>query len=696
MDVNESSGTERDLSSLQGDSPRNKDSIDGVANSNESAPPDGSVRAIDVTNFKLNVRPQDDIYEYVNGAWLNNTHIPADKSNYGMFTKLEDLSREQVRTIVERAASVDAPAKSDTRKIGDFNRAFMDTARVAALGFTPIAEVIARCEALATHDDVASAFGVAASLGVDSPIGISVGVDGKDSTRYLTTVVQAGTTLPARDYYLDDGEKELAARDALVAYADRLAVLTGDTTGRPGAAVLALETQLAAIQWPRENLEDPITTFNKMSVSEWSKRTSQLRWSEMLKASGIPVIADINVATPSYFEKLDKLFPAVAVATWRTWMRFKAIDAFAPYLSPQFEAAHFFFHGRTIAGIESGLPRWKRSVDAISGSRAFEFGALGDVVGRLYVKEHFTPEAKNRIDLLVKGLLAAFGSSIDELAWMTAETKARAKDKLAKITTKIGYPNKWRDYEGLEVKADDLVGNIIRSRTFEFQRSVSKLGRPVDREEWEMTPQTVNAYYEESLNEVVFPAAILQSPFFSVDGPDALNYGGIGGIIGHEISHAFDDQGSRFDGHGNLKNWWTDADRVAFEDLTSQLVGQYSLYEPLPGRKVNGKLTLSENIADLSGLSVAYTAFRAAERGKSPNITQGWTSDQLFFIGWSRVWPRLFREEELIKRLETDEHSPSRYRVNGPVSNLEAFYEAFELKEGDALWKPTEERIRIW
>jgi len=664
--------------------------------STESGPSGGSVGAIDVTNFDLDVRPQDDIYEYVNGTWLKSTPIPIDKSNYGMFTKLEDLSRERVRAIVERAASADAPIQSDTRKVGDFHRAFMDTARAAALGFTPISEHIARCEALTTHDDVAGAFGVAATLGADSPIGISVSVDSNDSTRYLTTVVQSGTTLPARGYYLDDGEKELAAREALVAYVDRLAALTGDTMEKPGAAVLALETQLAAIQWPREDLEDPVKTFNKMSLSEWSERTSQLRWSEMLKASGMPVIADINVATPSYFEKLDALFPAVDVATWRAWMRFKTIDAFAPYLSPQFEAAHFFFHGRTIAGIESQLPRWKRSVDAISGSKAFEFGALGDAVGRLYVKEHFIPEAKTRIDLLVKGLLAAFGSSIDELAWMTPETKARAKDKLAGIRAKIGYPNKWRDYEGLEVKADDLVGNVIRSRAFEFHRSVSKLGRPVDREEWEMTPQTVNAYYEESLNEVVFPAAILQPPFFSVDGPDALNYGGIGGIIGHEISHAFDDQGSRFDGRGNLENWWSDADRVAFEGLTSQLVGQYSLYEPLPGRKVNGKLTLSENIADLSGLSVAYTAFRVAERGKSPNINQGWTSDQLFFIGWSRVWPRLFREEELVKRLETDEHSPSRYRVNGPVSNLDAFYEAFELEEGDALWRPTEERIRIW
>lgn len=651
---------------------------------------------VDVSAFDTKVRPQNDLYEYVNGTWLKETPIPADKSNYGAFIKLDDLSRERIRAIVEQAAAASAPAGSDARKVGDFHRAFMDTERVAKLGFAPLEPILAHVAGMASHDDVAHAFGAAGSFGVGSPIGHFVGIDDKDSTRHLTTVVQGGTTLPDRDYYLKDGEKEKAARDALVAYVDRLAALTGDTTARPGATVLEVEKSLAEIQWPRVELRDAIKTYNKFAAKDFAAKTPNLRWATVLEAAGTPGIAEVNVATPSYFEKLDALFPTIDVATWKTWLRFKLLDAYATYLSPDFEKAHFDFHGRAIAGIQEELPRWKRSVDAISGKGAGDFGALGDVLGKLYVKEHFTPEAKARMDTLVKNLLAAFGSSIDELEWMTPATKTRAKGKLAKITTKIGYPEKWRPYDGLEVKPDDLVGNVMRSRKFEHERNVGKLGKPVDREEWGMTPQTVNAYYNPSLNEIVFPAAILQPPFFSVDAPDALNYGGIGGVIGHEISHAFDDQGSRYDGDGNLENWWTDADRVAFEALTKRLVEQYSSYEPLPGRRVKGDFTLGENIADLSGLAVAYKAFQLAKGGKEPEKVQGWTANQLFFVGWSRVWQRKYRDDELVRRLLTDPHSPSRYRANGPVSNLDAFYDAFEVKEGDALWKPEQERIRIW
>jgi predicted metalloendopeptidase len=662
------------------------------------APPAAAATAgpVDVSAFDTSVRPQNDLYEYVNGTWLKDTPIPADKSNYGAFIKLDDLSRERIRAIVEQAAAAEAPAGSDARKVGDFHRAFMNTERTTSLGHEPIAAILGHIDSLGSHDDLAHAFGMAGPFGVASPIGHYVGIDDKDSTRHLTTVVQGGSTLPDRDYYLKDGEKENAAREALVAYVNRLAELTGDATAKPGETVLALEKQLAEIQWPRVELRDAIKTYNKFAADDFAAKTPNLRWAKFLEAAGTPGITEVNVATPSYFEKLDALFPTIDVATWKTWLRFKTIDAFAPYLAPDFEAAHFDFHGRKIAGIQEELPRWKRSVEAISGKGAGDFGALGDVVGKLYVKEHFTPEAKTRMDLLVKNLLTAFGSSIDELSWMTPETKGKAKEKLAKITPKIGYPEKWRAYDGLEVQPDDLVGNIIRSRKLEHDRNVSKLGLPVDRDEWGMTPQTVNAYYNPSLNEIVFPAAILQAPFFSVDAPDALNYGGIGGVIGHEISHAFDDQGSRYDGNGNLENWWTDQDRVAFEGLTKRLIEQYSSYEPLPGRKLKGDFTLGENIADLSGLAVSYKAFQLAKGGKEPEPVQGWTSNQLFFVGWSRVWQRKYREDELVRRLLTDPHSPSRYRANGPVSNLDAFYEAFEVKEGDTLWKPEQERIRIW
>ena len=675
-----------------------KEAVEPVAPPAAPAAPAAAAVAgpVDVSAFDKTIRPQNDLYEYVNGTWLKETPIPADKSNYGAFIKLDDLSRERIRAIVEQAAAAEAPIGSDARKVGDFHRAFMNTERTASLGYEPIAAILGHINGLGSHDDLAHAFGMGGQFGVASPIGHYVGIDDKDSTRHLTTVAQGGTTLPDRDYYFGDGEKENAAREALVAYVNRLAELTGDATAQPGETVLALEKQLAEIQWPRVELRDAIKTYNKFAAADFAAKTPNLRWAKFLEAAGTPGITEVNVATPSYFEKLDALFPTIDVATWKTWLRFKAIDAFAPYLAPDFEAAHFDFHGRKIAGIQEELPRWKRSVEAISGRGAGDFGALGDVVGKLYVKEHFTPEAKARMDLLVKNLLVAFGSSIDELSWMTPETKGKAKEKLAKITPKIGYPEKWRAYDGLEVQPDDLVGNILRSRKLEHDRNVAKLGQPVDREEWGMTPQTVNAYYNPSLNEIVFPAAILQAPFFSVDAPDALNYGGIGGVIGHEISHAFDDQGSRYDGNGNLENWWTDQDRVAFEGLTKRLVEQYSSYEPLPGRKLKGDFTLGENIADLSGLAVSYKAFQLAKAGTEPEPVQGWTSNQLFFVGWSRVWQRKYREDELVRRLLTDPHSPSRYRANGPVSNLDAFYEAFEVKEGDALWKPEQERIRIW
>jgi predicted metalloendopeptidase len=651
---------------------------------------------LDLSTFDRAVRAQDDLYSFVNGTWLKNTPIPADKSNYGAFIQLDDLSRERIRVLVEQAAAADAPAGSDTRKVGDFHSAFMDTARIETLGTRPLAEILARLDGVSTHDEIAHAFGIAGTLGVGAPIGLFVGIDDKDSSRHLTTVVQAGTTLPDRDYYLKDGEKETAAQAALVEYVDRIYTLLGDRTPTPGQTVLALEKRLAEIQWPRVELRDAIKTYNKFATAEFAAKTAALRWPAFLEASGTPGIDAINVATPSYFEALAGLFEQVDVATWKTWLRFKLLDAYAPYLAPAVDEAHFDFHGRKIAGIQEQLPRWKRSVEAISGKGAGDFGALGDVLGKLYVKEHFTPQAKARMDELVKNLLAAFGSSIDELSWMTPATKGKARDKLARITTKIGYPSKWRSYDGLEIRPDDLVGNIMRSRRYEHDRNTAKLGQPVDREDWGMTPQTVNAYYNPSLNEIVFPAAILQPPFFAVDAPDALNYGGIGGVIGHEISHAFDDQGSRYDGAGNLVNWWTDADRAAFEALTKRLVEQYSGYEPLPGRRVKGDFTLGENIADLSGLAVAYKAYQLAKAGKEPEKVAGWTGNQLFFVGWSRVWQRKYREAELVRRLLTDPHSPSQYRANGPVMNLDAFHDAFGVKEGDALWKPPAERIRIW
>ena len=431
-------------------------------------------------------------------------------------------------------------------------------------------------------------------------------------------------------------------------------------------------------------------------MEELARLTPNLNWKTFFEATQAKDFGDVNVMTPSYFEELQRIVQATPLETWKNFLKFKLIDDYAPMLSKELVDAHFDLHSKAIAGIPEQKPRWKRGVELISGKGAGDFGALGDVVGKLYVEKYFPPDAKAQMDVLVQNLLTAFGQSIDGLTWMTDATKVKAKEKLSKITTKIGYPDKWRDYSDLTVNPKDLMENYRSSRKVEYARMINKLGKPVDRLEWGMTPQTVNAYYNPSLNEIVFPAAILQSPFFSKDAEPALNYGGIGAVIGHEISHAFDDQGSQYDAEGNLKNWWSDEDRDAFKLLTERLVAQYSEYEPVTGKNVNGKLTLGENIADLSGLSIAYKAYQLSLNGQVPPKVAGWTGQQLFFVGWSRVWQRKYREAEMIRRLLIDPHSPSQYRANGPVMNIDAFYEAFEVKAGDRLFKPVNERIRIW
>ena len=419
-------------------------------------------------------------------------------------------------------------------------------------------------------------------------------------------------------------------------------------------------------------------------------------WNAFFAETEVADFEKLNVMTPSFFEKLAAIYKETPVDVWKQYLKYHLIDAAAPYLSEPFATAHFELYDKTLSGVEEQKPRWKRAVNATAGAGAGDFGTLGEVVGRLYVAKHFPPESKARMDQLVQNLLKSFGDSIDELTWMTDATKTQAKEKLAKINTKIGYTKKWRDYSKLEIEPDDLIGNMLRSNEVEYRRMIDKLGKPVDREEWGMTPQTVNAYYNPPLNEIVFPAAILQPPFFSAKAPDALNYGGIGAVIGHEISHAFDDQGSKYDGDGNMENWWTDEDRAAFEAITKQLVAQYEGYEAFPAENVNGSLTLGENIADLSGLAIAHKSMKLADGNEAPEKYMGWEPDQLFFIGWSRVWQRKYRDDELRKRLKTDPHSPSQFRANGPVINIDAFYDAFNVKPGDQLFKPEEERIKIW
>lgn len=650
---------------------------------------------IDGRYFDKSVRIQDDLFLHVNGEWLKHTPIPEDKSDYGSFTILADKSLLNIREIIETVAASTATTGTEAQQIGDFYNSYMNEDLVEKLGLEPLREQLAEIQAIESKDDVVRRFGYFEARGVGSPIGFFVDLDDKDSTQYLCAVVQSGTTLPDRDYYLEDDEKYNKTRTALKSYIAKMFQL-GKLDGGSVAAesILTLETKLARAHWNRTELRDAVKRYNKYDLDQLGELTPKLPWNQFLESVGTPNINHINVMTPSFFEALEEIVNSTPTGVWKLYLQFHLLDAFAPTLSKDYVSAHFDFHSKELAGVPMQKPRWKRAVERVSGTR--DFGVLGDAVGKLYVKEHFTPEAKERMDQLVKNLLQAFGASIDELAWMTDETKVRAKEKLSKITTKIGYTEKWRDYSSLEIKSDDLIGNVLRSALVEHRRMIDKLGKPVDKTEWGMTPQTVNAYYNPSMNEIVFPAAILQAPFFNAFADDAVNYGGIGSVIGHEISHAFDDQGSKYDGDGNLQNWWTDEDRTSFKRLTSKLVAQYSAYTPLAGRHVNGELTLGENIADLSGMAIAYRAYQFSLGSKQASTIDGWTGDQRFFMGWGQIWRRKYREDELIRRLLIDPHSPSSYRGNGPLTNLTPFYEAFDVKQGDLLYKPEKDRIRIW
>lgn len=650
---------------------------------------------IDPDGFDNSTRPQDDLYQHVNGRWLLSTQIPADKSNYGSFTALDDAARQHIREIIEAAA--ENPANETGKKVGDFYRSFMDEEKIEELGIKPLQEEIAAIAELSSMEDVFRHFGYLQTIGVGGPVGFFVSTDARDSTRYLAAVVQSGTSLPDRDYYLQDDEKYLTARKALTDYIDRLFLLAEIPLEENAAAeILQLETKLAEAQWTRTELRDANKRYNKFDISDLPQPMAELPWGEFFDAVGVADLKEINVLTPSFFDSLLAIGDELELKVAKNYMTFHLLDSAAPLLPKAFADAHFEFHRKQLGGVPEQEPRWKRGVDATSGGGAGDFGVLGEAVGQLYVAEHFQPVAKQRMDDLVGNLMKAYENSIDDLTWMTDATKAKALDKLHKITPKVGYPEQWRDYSGLEISSDDLIGNVKRSALFEHQRMIDKLGKPVDKLEWGMTPQTVNAYYNPSKNEIVFPAAILQPPFFDADAEDAANYGGIGAVIGHEISHGFDDQGSKYDGDGNLQNWWTDEDQKAFEKLTGKLVDQFESYEPLPGRKLNGRLTLGENIADLSGMAIAYKAYILSLNGEEAPVIDGQTGAQRFFFGWAQIWRRLYREEELIRRLVTDPHSPSHFRSNGPVSNLDFFYEAFNVKPGDKLYKAPEDRIQIW
>ena len=655
------------------------------ADGGDAALPSG----VDQTGFDASVRPQDDFFRHVNGGWIERTEIPPDQARWGTFNILMEESDANIRAIIEEAAGSDAPAGSEVRKIGDLYNSFMDEAKVDELGVKPIQADLDRAQALKDKAEFLRLVGALQREGGGGLFGAYVGPDAKQSDQYIVYLVQSGISLPDESYYRD--EKYQPIREAFVQHVEKMLALAGGAEPKAAAErVMAIETKIAAHHWDRVKRRDRDLNYNKKSVEELEKLTPGINWTAWFQDVGAPSgIAEVVVGQPDYLEALAKLLDENPIDDWKAWLVWRVVRDAAPHLSRPFVEEDFDFNGRTLSGAPENRARWKRGVNLVS-------GALGEAVGKLYVEKHFPPEAKTRMSELVDNLVAAYRESISNLDWMSPETREKALDKLGKFTPKIGHPDVWRDYSKLEIRPGDLLGNVRRANAFEADRNFAKLGKPIDRTEWGMTPHTVNAYYNSTMNEIVFPAAILQPPFFDLNADDAVNYGAIGAVIGHEIGHGFDDQGSKSDGDGNLVNWWTDADRKEFEARAKTLIDQYSEFEPLPGHKVNGALTIGENIGDLGGLSIAYKAYKRSLDGEDAPVIDGLTGDQRFFMGWAQAWRSKIRDADLIRRLAVDPHSPAEFRCNGVVRNMPEFHEAFDVKEGDKLWLAPDQRVRIW
>lgn len=643
---------------------------------------------IDRTNFDPSVRFQDDLFRAVNGTWLAKTEIPADRADYGAFTVLAEQAEKNVRAIIESCASAGESATDLEKKVGDLYASYMDEARAERLGIEPIAGVLAAIDKIETKTDLVRMLAELARVGISGALDCSIAPDAKRSDRYILHLFQAGLGLPDRDYYWNTKYKEkLAAYEAHVARS--LAFCGVGDAHRAAAEIVAFETRLARAQWSKEDNRDNVKTYNKRTRKELGRLAPGFDWKLYFDVVGAGVAEDLIVAQPSYFTAVAGMVDSAPLRIWKAWLKWKVVHQHASLLNRALVDADFAFYGSTLRGIPENRPRWKRAVAAVDGS-------LGEAVGKMYVARHFPPDAKLRMDAMVKNIIAAYGQAIRDVDWMGPRTKQKALAKLAAFNPKIGYPKKWRDYSALLIRRDDLVGNMQRAAAFEWNRQLARLGKPVDRDEWFMTPQTVNAYYNPSMNEIVFPAAILQPPFFNRAADDAVNYGGIGAVIGHETGHGFDDQGSKWDGAGNLVDWWTAADRTEFDRRGAALAAQYDRFEPLPGYKVNGRFTLGENSADLAGVTISHAAYRRSLGGREAPVLDGLSGDQRFFIGWAQVWRRKHRVDDLMNRLLIDPHSPAEYRVNGTVRNVPAFFTVFQVKPGDKMYLPPNQRVKIW
>ena len=642
----------------------------------------------DETGRDAAVKPGDDFFKYASGSYLKTLEIPSDRSRFGNFDVLSDLSQRRVRGVLEAASANRTAARGEEAQIGAYYRAFMDEKRIEALGPAPLKPDLDAIRAARTREDIAAVMGRAPKSLPNSIFAVFISADDKDPDHYAVGLSQGGLSLPDRDYYLD--AKFADKKAAYVAYVTKLLDMAGWSDPSASAkAVVAFETEIAEVSWTRAERRDPDKTYNPMTPAELAKNAPGFPWATFLRSADLGGIKRIVIAESTAIPKIAALFARTPVSTLQAWEAFTVVDNAAAYLPDRFVQARFDFRSKTLAGTPELTPRWKRAVNTVE-------GGMGEAVGRVYVSRYFTPEAKAKMEGLVADLRAAFKARIDRLDWMSPKTKAEAQAKLANYRIKIGYPSKWRDYSALRLREDDLVGNVIRSGAFEWAYEVGRLNKPVDREDWSMTPQTVNAYNNPVMVEVVFPAAILQPPFFDPSADPAINYGGIGGVIGHEMTHGFDDPGRKYSPMGKLDNWWTEDDAKRFEAEAKKLGVQYSAFEPLPGAKVNGELTMGENIADLGGLLLALDAYHRSLDGKPAPVIGGLTGDQRVFLGWAQVWRQKYRDDALRQQVVSDPHSPPEFRVNGVVRNIDAWYQAFDIKPGDKLYVAPADRVHIW
>jgi putative endopeptidase len=643
---------------------------------------------LDLTSHDATVKPGDDFYRYAVGKWVDTTQIPPDRTRWGSFIELADTAEQNLRTIVE-SLPPGAPQGSTEQKVGDYYRAYLDTAAIERNGLGPARPGLEAIAAARTHAQLADLMG-RPDLGLKSPLIVAITVDQKNPDRYIAVITQSGLSLPDRDYYLKDEPVFTNLRAKYVVHVERMLALAGEKDpAAKAASILDIETRIAKVHWPVAKRRERELTYNLRTRAQLDQWTPGFPWQELLQARGLAAQTEFVVRELDAVQGLAELFKQIPVDRWQAYFEYQYLAGVADVLPAAIDAERFDFYGHTLNGQPQQRERWKRAVTALD-------EGLGEAIGQLYVRRYFPPHAKQKTLELVENLRTAYAMRIQQLPWMSADTKKVALEKLAAFRPKIGYPDKWRNYSALEVRAADAFGNAVRASVFDWQRRLGRLGKPTDRDEWGMTPQTVNAYYNPTFNEIVFPAAILQPPFFDPNADAAVNYGGIGGVIGHEMGHGFDDQGSKSDARGVLRTWWQPQDDQAFRRRVDSLAAQYDQFVALPGLNVNGRLTLGENIGDLGGLSVAYEAYHLSLQGKAPPVLDGLTGDQRFFLSWAQVWRSLYRDEQLRTQVMSNPHSPPQFRVNGPVRNMDSWYSAFDVRVGDRLYLPPDDRVRIW